>query len=107
MQIYYPQCFAVSPSGHFHFKYFNHFPTQVCIYIDHTDPHIDQTISPAQPLLPKQIVSELDKFIIGQTEAKKAVAVALSNFFSIYYQPGQAHKNVYKRESLETTTIIR
>lgn len=28
---------------------------------------------------PKQIVAELDKYIIGQTEAKKAVAVALRN----------------------------
>ena len=32
-------------------------------------------------LTPKQIVSELDKFIIGQTEAKRAVAVALRNRF--------------------------
>ena len=30
-------------------------------------------------LSPKQIVAELDKYIIGQTEAKKAVAVALRN----------------------------
>jgi len=30
-------------------------------------------------LTPKQIVAELDKFIIGQDEAKKAVAVALRN----------------------------
>lgn len=30
-------------------------------------------------LSPKQIVEELDKYIIGQTEAKKAVAVALRN----------------------------
>ena len=28
---------------------------------------------------PKQIVAELDRFIIGQEEAKKAVAVALRN----------------------------
>ena len=28
---------------------------------------------------PREIVSELDKFIIGQDEAKRAVAVALRN----------------------------
>ena len=28
---------------------------------------------------PREIVSELDKFIIGQNNAKKAVAVALRN----------------------------
>lgn len=32
-----------------------------------------------QDLTPRQIVSELDKYIIGQTNAKKAVAVALRN----------------------------
>ena len=30
-------------------------------------------------LTPKQIVSELNRFIIGHTEAKKAVAIALRN----------------------------
>ena len=30
-------------------------------------------------LTPKQIVAELDRYIIGQTDAKKAVAVALRN----------------------------
>ena len=28
---------------------------------------------------PREIVSELDKFIIGQTDAKKSVAIALRN----------------------------
>ena len=30
-------------------------------------------------LSPKQVVAELDKYIIGQADAKKAVAVALRN----------------------------
>src|SRR5690606_15576709 len=30
-------------------------------------------------LTPRQIVAELDKYIVGQTEAKKAVAIALRN----------------------------
>src|SRR6476469_7992871 len=31
------------------------------------------------PLTPKQIVAELDKYIVGQRDAKRAVAVALRN----------------------------
>lgn len=34
---------------------------------------------PQENLTPQQIVTELDKYIIGQTEAKKSVAVALRN----------------------------
>ncbi|MCY3944234.1 MAG: ATP-dependent protease ATPase subunit HslU [Gemmatimonadetes bacterium] len=32
-----------------------------------------------EPLTPRQIVAELDKYIIGQSDAKKAVAIALRN----------------------------
>lgn len=38
-------------------------------------------------LTPKQIVEELDKFIIGQTKAKKAVAVALRNRYRREFLP--------------------
>ena len=34
---------------------------------------------PMKALTPSQIVNELDKYIIGQTEAKRAVAIALRN----------------------------
>ena len=30
-------------------------------------------------LLPREVVSELDRFIVGQTQAKRAVAIALRN----------------------------
>ena len=33
---------------------------------------------------PREIVSELDKYIIGQDDAKKAVAVALRNLSLIH-----------------------
>ena len=36
-------------------------------------------------LTPKQIVEQLDKYIIGQSEAKKAVAVATAYVFIIEY----------------------
>ena len=32
-----------------------------------------------QHMTPKQIVAELDKYIIGQDDAKKSVAIALRN----------------------------
>lgn len=32
-----------------------------------------------QPLTPKQIVAELDRYVVGQNEAKRAVAIALRN----------------------------
>ncbi|MBR3053122.1 MAG: HslU--HslV peptidase ATPase subunit, partial [Firmicutes bacterium] len=32
-----------------------------------------------QQMTPKEIVAELDKYIIGQEEAKKSVAIALRN----------------------------
>ena len=34
-------------------------------------------------LTPKQIVKELDKYIIGQSKAKKAVAIAMRNRWRI------------------------
>jgi ATP-dependent HslUV protease ATP-binding subunit HslU len=36
-------------------------------------------VPPVEELTPRQIVAELDKYIIGQTNAKRAVAVALRN----------------------------
>ncbi len=32
-----------------------------------------------QPFTPREVVSELDRYIVGQNEAKRAVAVALRN----------------------------
>ena len=39
----------------------------------------ETTISTTESLTPRQIVSELDKYVIGQTQAKRAVAIALRN----------------------------
>ena len=51
-------------------------------------------------LTPKQIVEELDKYIIGQSEAKKAVAVALRN----RYRRSKLPKEV--REEITPKNII-
>src|SRR5512145_965128 len=39
----------------------------------------ETTISTSDSLTPRQIVAELDKHVIGQTQAKRAVAIALRN----------------------------
>lgn len=45
-------------------------------------------------LTPKQIVAELDKYIIGQTEAKKAVAVALRNRYRRSRLPDEIREEI-------------
>jgi ATP-dependent HslUV protease ATP-binding subunit HslU len=39
----------------------------------------ETTISTADSLTPRQIVAELDKYVVGQNQAKRAVAIALRN----------------------------
>ena len=39
----------------------------------------ESTVTSADTLTPRQIVAELDKYVVGQTNAKRAVAVALRN----------------------------
>jgi ATP-dependent HslUV protease ATP-binding subunit HslU len=39
----------------------------------------ETTVSRVEALTPKQIVAELDKYVVGQTQAKRAVAIALRN----------------------------
>jgi ATP-dependent HslUV protease ATP-binding subunit HslU len=41
--------------------------------------HTQQTLEKLADLTPRQIVAELDRYIVGQGEAKKAVAIALRN----------------------------
>ena len=45
-------------------------------------------------LTPKQIVNELDKYIIGQNEAKKAVAVALRNRYRRSKLPAEVQEEI-------------
>jgi ATP-dependent HslUV protease ATP-binding subunit HslU len=42
-------------------------------------PHPDPSSAWLDELTPRQIVAELDRYIVGQTEAKKSVAIALRN----------------------------
>jgi ATP-dependent HslUV protease ATP-binding subunit HslU len=49
---------------------------------------------PQESLTPQQIVSELDKYIIGQNDAKKSVAVALRNRYRRSRLPKEAQEEI-------------
>ena len=51
-------------------------------------------------LTPKQIVTELDKYIVGQDEAKKAVAVALRNRYRRMQLPEEIREEVTPKNIL-------
>jgi len=51
-------------------------------------------------LTPREIVSELDRFIIGQKEAKRAVAVALRNRWRRKQLPADLQEEVYPKNIL-------
>lgn len=56
--------------------------------------------SAATAFSPREIVSELDRFIIGQKEAKRAVAIALRNRWRRQQLTGQMREEVYPKNIL-------
>ncbi len=56
--------------------------------------------STATAFSPREIVSELDRFIIGQNEAKRAVAIALRNRWRRQQLTGQMREEVYPKNIL-------
>jgi ATP-dependent HslUV protease ATP-binding subunit HslU len=55
---------------------------------------------PIEELTPRQIVAELDKYIVGQAAAKKAVAVALRNRYRRYQLPEAEREDVMPKNIL-------
>lgn len=51
-------------------------------------------------MTPREIVAELDKFIIGQDEAKRAVAIALRNRWRRMQLPEDLRKEIYPKNIL-------
>src|SRR3954470_13914 len=53
-----------------------------------------------QSLTPKQIVSELDKYIVGQADAKRAVAVAVRNRWRRQQLPEEMRQDIWPKNIL-------
>jgi ATP-dependent HslUV protease ATP-binding subunit HslU len=61
---------------------------------------VEQEPTPAESLTPKQIVAELDRYIIGQADAKRAVAVALRNRYRRQQLPEEMRREVHPKNIL-------
>src|SRR3982750_1482495 len=53
-----------------------------------------------QNLTPKQIVAELDKYIVGQADAKRAVAIAIRNRWRRQQLPAEIRQDVSPKNIL-------
>ena len=63
-------------------------------------PEVTLTVPIIEDLTPAQIVTELDRFIIGQADAKRAVAVALRNRFRRQLLPEEMRGEVVPKNIL-------
>ena len=54
----------------------------------------DMGSSPSPVMTPREIVSELDRYIVGQREAKRAVAIALRNRWRRQLVPGDLREEI-------------
>lgn len=59
-----------------------------------------EELTPASDLTPKQIVAELDRYVIGQNDAKRAVAIALRNRFRRQRVGEELRAEIYPRNVL-------
>jgi ATP-dependent HslUV protease ATP-binding subunit HslU len=60
----------------------------------------ERTASAAGALTPRQIVAELDKYVVGQGKAKRAVAIALRNRFRRQQLPAEMAEEVTPKNIL-------
>src|SRR5512132_93975 len=60
----------------------------------------ERTATAARPLTPREIVSELDKYVIGQGKAKRAVAIALRNRMRRQQLPAEIAEEVTPKNIL-------
>jgi ATP-dependent HslUV protease ATP-binding subunit HslU len=61
---------------------------------------LPDTLAPVDSLTPRQIVSELDKYVVGQKDAKRAVAIALRNRMRRQKLPSELAEEVVPKNIL-------
>ncbi len=61
---------------------------------------VESDSRPAESLTPREIVAELDRYIIGQQDAKRAVAVALRNRYRRQQLPEEMRREVHPKNIL-------
>ena len=54
----------------------------------------------AETMTPRQIVNELDRFVVGQSQAKRAVAIALRNRMRRQQLPAEIAREVVPKNIL-------
>ena len=59
-----------------------------------------ETVIPIESLTPRQIVAELDKYIVGQAKAKRAVAIALRNRYRRQQLPPELRDEILPKNIL-------
>ncbi|MCS6919420.1 MAG: ATP-dependent protease ATPase subunit HslU [Fimbriimonadales bacterium] len=59
-----------------------------------------ETVLPIESLTPRQIVAELDKYIVGQAKAKRAVAIALRNRYRRQQLPPELRDEILPKNIL-------
>ncbi len=66
----------------------------------YTYPVRANTVIPIESLTPRQIVAELDKYIVGQAKAKRAVAIALRNRYRRQQLPPELRDEILPKNIL-------
>lgn len=86
-------------SGPYPFRYYLD-DTLNCSPIGYTLSVETTTLIPVESLTPRQIVAELDKYIIGQEKAKRAVAIALRNRYRRQQLPPELRDEILPKNIL-------
>ncbi len=73
---------------------------EICVYTNANVIYRDPVTMDVPTFSPREIVSELDRFIVGQNDAKRAVAIALRNRWRRQHLPEEMREEVVPKNIL-------